>query len=393
MDVLKRKLVFNEILNESRKIFQNQSITSIENLSNEIFYEIFDYFDGGEMVKIFSKLNSRFEQLLQSSFVLIKTHFFLFYHEAIMNKDHELEIFSNKLCSNLKILSIYCSQNIIFLEAHRWEQLILHYYPQLEKFYLTYHDGINNNNQYPIYTGPVNQFSSSFWIQRKWMFHVKIDNTYIKYSIYPYKKTWYNYIDDNKIEYSTSTSLIFTNFLTWSYDEMIFEQIKRVLTITQIYHLIIIEKHSSVHVLIQLISLLPDLITFKIRSLSSDDRTRFTVRELCRLGSIKCQSKTTKVCIEEINDIDDFNFISVVCPYMKYCEMKRLNNMNIELFLRIILKEINNRSFCFIRLLCFHEPTVDDQMIENLEKMINYEQLLLQFTIKRISDNIYLQWK
>ncbi|CAF4793324.1 unnamed protein product, partial [Rotaria sp. Silwood2] len=118
MDVLKRKLVFNETLNES-----NQSITSIENLSNEIFYEIFDYFDGGEIVKKFSKLNSRFEQLLHSSLILIKTQFYLFYYEEIMNKDHELEIFSNKLCSNLKILFINCSQNLIFLDAHRWEQL------------------------------------------------------------------------------------------------------------------------------------------------------------------------------------------------------------------------------------------------------------------------------
>ncbi|CAF4601836.1 unnamed protein product, partial [Rotaria socialis] len=54
--------------------------------------------------------------------------------------------------------------------------------------------------------------------------------------------------------------------------------------------------------------------------------------------------------------------------------------------------EINNRSFCFICSLCFHAPAVDDQVIENLEKMINYEQLLIQFTTKRISDNIYLQW-
>ncbi|CAM4875104.1 unnamed protein product [Rotaria socialis] len=77
---------------------------------------------------------------------------------------------------------------------------------------------------------------------------------------------------------------------------------------------------------------------------------------------------------------------------MEYCEMERLNNMNIELFLCIILKEINNRSFCFICSLCFHAPAVDDQVIENLEKMINYEQLLIQFTTKRISDNIYLQW-
>ncbi|CAF4363759.1 unnamed protein product, partial [Rotaria sp. Silwood2] len=378
MDVLKRKLVFNETLNES-----NQSITSIENLSNEIFYEIFDYFDGGEIVKKFSKLNSRFEQLLHSSLILIKTQFYLFYYEEIMNKDHELEIFSNKLCSNLKILFINCSQNLIFLDAHRWEQLILHYYPQLEKFYLTYNDGINNNNQYPICTGPVNQFSSSFWIQRKWIFHVKIDNTDIKYMIYPYKKTWYNYIDDNNIEYSTSTSLIFTNFRTWSYDEMIFEQIKHVLTITQIYHLSIIEEHS-IHLAIQLMNLLPDLITLKIHSIPSDETTTFTFEEFCTVAAFKSYSKIAKVYIEEINDTNDLDYISLLCPHMKFLQVKRFN-INIQFCLRTFLKVIyNNNDICSIRSLCFDVSTMDDEIIQNFDIMIRSEKLLFNYTIKHV---------
>ncbi|CAF4177326.1 unnamed protein product [Rotaria magnacalcarata] len=372
-------LLFLLLTLEENLSTKNQSITSIEDLSNEIFYEIFDYFNGDEIVKTFSKLNSRFQQLLHSSSILIKTHFYLFYYEEMLNKDHKLEIFSNKSCSNFKILSISCSQNIIFLDVHRWEHFILHYYPQLEKFYFPYYDRIDNDNQYEIYSGRINQFSSTFWIERKWIFNIKIDNADIEYMICPYKKTWYDSIHHKNIEYSTSTTLILANFVTSSYGEILFEKTRRVLTITQIYHLIIIEKHSSIHVLIQLISLLPDLITFKIRSLSSDDRAQYTVTEL--------------LCLEEINGIDDFTFISAICPYMEYCEMKRLNNMKIELFSCIILKEINNRSFCFIRSLCFHAPAVDDQVIENLEKMTNYEQLLIQFTIKRISYNIYLQWK
>jgi hypothetical protein len=107
-----------------------------------------------------------------------------------MTTSNELEIFSTKICSNLKILSI-SSKNIIFLNFHRLEKLILHYYPQLEKFYFTYYDRMNNDNQYEIYSGRVNQFSSSFWIERKWIFDVKIDNTWIKYIIYPYR-----YIDE-----------------------------------------------------------------------------------------------------------------------------------------------------------------------------------------------------
>ncbi len=47
-------------------------ISSIENLSNELFYEIFDYLDGIDIYEAFSNLNYRFQQLLTSSSILFK---------------------------------------------------------------------------------------------------------------------------------------------------------------------------------------------------------------------------------------------------------------------------------------------------------------------------------
>ena len=46
----------------------------IELFSVELWREIFDYFNGYEIVQTFSNLNYRFEQLLNSSLILIKTH-------------------------------------------------------------------------------------------------------------------------------------------------------------------------------------------------------------------------------------------------------------------------------------------------------------------------------
>ncbi len=81
------------------------------------------------------------------------------------------------------------------------------------------------------------------------------------------RKTWYDYFQDNYIQYLTYPTLILTNFFTFTYDEMIFDEIKRVLSITQIFHLNIIEKQISTHILIKLIILLSDLITLKLHSL------------------------------------------------------------------------------------------------------------------------------
>ena len=116
----------------------DQSIRFVEDLSNEIF----DYLNGCEIVKTFSNPNYRFKQLLYSSSLLIKTHFYLFNYDKMINISNDLEILSTETYSNLKTLSIHCSNNMIFLDAYRWQKLILHYYPQLEIFYFIYYDDI-----------------------------------------------------------------------------------------------------------------------------------------------------------------------------------------------------------------------------------------------------------
>ncbi|CAF3530126.1 unnamed protein product [Rotaria sp. Silwood2] len=208
MNKFEQKIVLNESLEEKSKIFENQSITCIEDFSNEIFYEIFDYFNGYEIIEKFSNLNSQFDKLLYSSSILIKTHFFLFhYQEKIINTFNKLEIFSTKIYSNLKILSISFSKNIDLLDAHQWEIIILNYYPQLEKFYLNYYESINNDNQYPIYSGKINEFSSTFWIERTWIFYVEINFLNIEYKIRPYNKKWYDDRNNNIINYFTNLTL------------------------------------------------------------------------------------------------------------------------------------------------------------------------------------------
>ncbi|CAF4245763.1 unnamed protein product, partial [Rotaria sordida] len=49
---------------------RDQFITHFENLSNEIYYEVFDYLSTYEIYMSFSNLNRRFKQVLQSSSML-----------------------------------------------------------------------------------------------------------------------------------------------------------------------------------------------------------------------------------------------------------------------------------------------------------------------------------
>jgi hypothetical protein len=144
-------------------------------------------------------------------------------------------------------------------------------------------------------------------------------------------------------------------------------------------------------VLVYWIGLLSNLITLKFQSFLIEDRT-FPWKEFFTLYSIKRRGKIDKVYIAEINDMEDFDYISVLCPRMKYFKVKRLNNINVQLFVSTILRNMKINDLHYLRSLCFHVPAVNDKMINNLQEMIKYEQPLLQFTIEHKLDNIHLQW-
>ncbi|CAF4019592.1 unnamed protein product [Rotaria sp. Silwood1] len=57
------------------KLQKRKSINSIEQLSNEMFYEIFDYLLCQDIYKAFSNLNNRFENLLFNSSYLLTIRF------------------------------------------------------------------------------------------------------------------------------------------------------------------------------------------------------------------------------------------------------------------------------------------------------------------------------
>ncbi|CAF3731105.1 unnamed protein product [Rotaria sordida] len=340
------------------------------------------------------KTNDSNITILSSMILANLNSIYLDLHQTTFNV---LETFITKKFPNLKSLFIASSNDITFLHAYRWEQLILKNFPQLEKFYFIYDDLLDNEEKYPRFTGRSNQFSSSFWIERQWLFEAEIKDTDIEYTIRSYSKRWYDDMEDNivnrYVKYSTFTNLTFECIPSSMFEEVMPKEIERVLTITKIYHLEILEKKVSIPALIQIVNLLPDITTLKIHSLSIDETTELTLKELLILCSIKGTSKITKVYLEEIDDVKGLDFLFTLCPYMEYFKIRCIYTVDIQSFLRIIFKIIKQNNNHHLRSLCFPVQTTDKQIVENIERMINYEKLLSNFTVKHILDTVYLRWK
>ncbi len=104
----------------------------------------------------------------------------------------EFEIFIKLISLKLQVLRFTTSENIDFLDADRWQILILQYIPQLRIFEFAYEENISNNFQLDLHHNNIKQFTSSFWKERKWYFQLEIDssssiNNRIIYLIHSYK--------------------------------------------------------------------------------------------------------------------------------------------------------------------------------------------------------------
>ncbi|CAF3806063.1 unnamed protein product [Adineta steineri] len=419
------------------------SMNSLENLSNEFFSEIFDYINGCDIYRAFSNLNYRFEQLLNSSHILFKikinystddektmnelqqvwmdatdsnmnislpmasnheltsiehliidhpccfnqlnnilsyvpqvsylkffsvndneidmknissmrlSYLTYFYIEAYHMEFDTFEMLIKNLNIKLKYFSLKIyTDDMNYLHAFRWENLLLKHLPNLEEFYLKSITTFENNHQPSIYQGKINEFFSSFWCQRQWILEINIDSNEIIYYIHSHKKRWYEF---NIEEKNNST----------------------------------IEQLEKCEILFSL----PHLDSLKLNTISTSYPRCLTEEELIQSYCLISRNKITKVCLQKIDRIEEAYFILALCSHIEQLRINSLKDINVELFLRSFFIEIQRREIPTLKLLCICVPTADDKMMKKLETMIKNENLLWNFTMKRLMDQIYIQWK
>ena len=315
----------------------------------------------------------------------------------------DVELFIKRMNFKLKMFEVRASEDTSFIHAHRWENLIVQHLPHLEKFSLFYHEFIGEEYRYDPYLIKPDEFLNSFWIQRHWFLNIDIVDEYTFYSIQPYlyviedfnnlinyflsfRKQWYDYFPENSsLECSKVTKLL----LTYTDDDQLkIIAIKRALKIAQIYHLEM-TKEISVERLIEIIELLPELHTLTIDSLSLRQLKEFSSEELLKFSTTKNTGKIVRVCLQQMNNVNDLDFLMALCPAMTQFQVDHIENMTIASCLRYILKKI----YRSLRSLSFLHPMTDDQLVEELQKIISNENLLVDYSIKRILKEIYLKWK
>ncbi|CAF1472907.1 unnamed protein product [Adineta steineri] len=98
---------------------------------------------------------------------------------------HHFELLAKDLFHNLQVLRLYASSEITYLDANRWQNLILSHIPNLTTFDFQYVYFLwSKKDMLPSYKNLIQKFTSSFWIERQWFFSTQ----------YPYRKNAGNLI-------------------------------------------------------------------------------------------------------------------------------------------------------------------------------------------------------
>ncbi|CAF1520457.1 unnamed protein product, partial [Adineta steineri] len=305
----------------------------------------------------------------------------------------EFEILIKKFEINLKILSLDIKdEDMSYLNAKRWECFLQENLSQLEKFYFKKTVHFSEDYQTPMYLGEQNEFSSTFWLERKWIFKVENDFEHLIYSIQPYKKKWYDYNSkSNQLLKSVAFEIGEKSPERWVKSISINDHIYHALTITQIYHLQI-SVAISLENLYKILVLLPDIETLTLSRLSFTDPTSISYEERQSLYLLFHENHFQKISFSGVHQKADIYFLMIICFHVNHLHVHCEDYKYAESFVGLILSHVRSKIDNKLRLLSITMPNFANDMIEYLTKIIKEHKLLNDFIIEQVKNDVYIKW-
>ena len=102
-------------------------------------------------------------------------------------------------------------------------------------------------------------------------------------------------------------------------------------------------------------------------------------------------NKIINVNLNKIIYIEQVHFFLYLCPSIEYFQVNISKHMDFKMLLRFILTQANTYNF-YLRFLCLGIKNGNEDMLQQLQKLIDSEKLLSNYMIKRIGNYICLKW-
>ncbi|CAF1333514.1 unnamed protein product [Rotaria sordida] len=326
-----------------------------------------------------------------------------------------LEILINKFFRHVEVLRISAIYDQTYLNAKKWEELIISFMPSLRVF------DINHRGSALKYHDLIDQFNSSFWIERKWFFthqhHAEETLDYgMFYSTNPYRRKDYTFwefdqqscsrIQENNLNsvkhvfirggqstkncvnyFPNATELTIENYFQTS-DDSIITTLNRIIPLKQLTKLVIQTYGFSVKQIVKLIRFIPNIHTLKVNSLSLYETYLQSVEQSEDFLYVSNTNKIINLEISQWCTVEDIQIIVNLFPKLEYLKTGMYSQRIVQI-MRYLLSKSNQKTshLCF---LCI--TNIYKICLKELNLLIKSENLLENYLMKFINDDLYLWW-
>ncbi|CAF3801350.1 unnamed protein product, partial [Rotaria sp. Silwood1] len=319
-----------------------------------------------------------------------------------------------------QVESLYLSSryDVDYLNANRWQQLILNHMKNLKIFDLYHIDlkRFDNNNSQEIYHDLIDNFVSPFWIKRQWFFthhHKQQGNCHTGYfySTNPYKRkdyTLYYGTDGNNCQHYQQTNFnkinhvrvcgtqsknsiinYFPNVTELTFDlsnDLITINLNRIFPLSKLTKLVIECYQFPFKQLIKLLYSTVNLNLLKLRRTSIKDTEYELIQQSEFFQMISNKNMIKNLVIDECCTLKNIQLFVDLCPRLQ----QLTSGMNRKEFLSIVrfLLSKNDKNIQNLSFLCIlHAPKVS---LKEMKKFIKLEKVLENYSINHVDRKLYL---
>lgn len=308
-------------------------------------------------------------------------------------KFHLLQILIEKLPSQLQTFRLVNHSNdYLYLDAYRWEELITEYLPCLKTFSLQFYEHLNDRWVLTPSHRSLNRFLSPFWFDRQWIIGLELQTHHLIYSIKPYRYSFddHPFISSRKSSWSDPTITYDIKYrcnALWS--ETFNEYFISIFSLMKITYLEIDCAQIPLLICLKLIGLLSDLQTLKICSLSLSEAKRLSAEKWKTIHAVAYQNKITKVLLEKMSDFGEIQFLTILCPSIEFLHISPIDEINLDLLIPFIQMKQNNQQLINLSTLSLDTT---NEIIKHFESVIREKFHFQHYRIQYIDNRIYFKW-
>ena len=163
------------------------------------------------------------------------------------------------------------------------------------------------------------------------------------------------------------------------------------MNVTQIYHLDI-TCEISIDKLSNVLQMLPKIDSLEIDRFLYTDSDDPPIEDIQSLFDLVVKNRITKLYLKAIFLTEEIYFFMEIFQYINQLKIKLMQSLDMESLVRNILLHLMMKPNSRLQFLCFCLEMADDLMVQKIKNMIENKNLLFDFNIKRVMNEIHLRW-